>query len=156
MRVNPKAPEPIQVALDEAFRCYRSRAYTAAAIMCRKTLEGVCDSHGVSGGNLAGRLKAMQTSGLIDNRLFEWSDALRVAGNEAAHGVGTTVSQQDARDLLDFTTAIIDYLFSYRDQFEKFRARRKRYSCRVADRPAGAPRRAKCPSGNIWSDVSRL
>jgi hypothetical protein len=46
-------------------------------------------------------------------------------GNEAAHGVGTTVSKQDARDLLDFTTAIIDYLFSYRDQFEKFRTRRK-------------------------------
>lgn len=122
--MNPKAPRPVQVALDEAFRCYRTRAYTAAVIMCRKTLEGVCASHGVNAKSLAGMLKAMQTTGLIDNRLFEWSDALRVAGNEAAHGVGTTVSQQDARDLLDFTTAIIDYLFSYRDQFEKFRTRR--------------------------------
>jgi hypothetical protein len=55
--VNPKAPPPVQVALDEAFRCYRSRAYTAAAIMCRKTLEGVCESHGVSGRSLAGMLR---------------------------------------------------------------------------------------------------
>jgi len=33
-------------------------------------------------------------------------------------------SAQDARDALDFTLGIIDYLFSYRDQFEKFKQRR--------------------------------
>jgi hypothetical protein len=33
-------------------------------------------------------------------------------------------SAQDARDALDFTIGIIDYLFSYRDQFEKFKQRR--------------------------------
>lgn len=49
-----------------------------------------------------------------------------MTGNEAAHGVGVVSSAQDARDALDFTLGIIDHLFSYRDQFEKFKARRNK------------------------------
>jgi hypothetical protein len=41
LRVNPNAPRDIQAAFDEACNCYRARAFTACAIMCRKTLEGV-------------------------------------------------------------------------------------------------------------------
>ena len=33
-----------------------------------------------------------------------------LAGNEAAHDVGVNVSQEDARDMLDFSNAILDYL----------------------------------------------
>jgi Domain of unknown function (DUF4145) len=60
---------------------------------------------------------------MIDERLFEWSDALRVVGNEAAHGVGLSIDQ-DAKDTLEFTNAILDYIFSYRDRFEQFKKRR--------------------------------
>ena len=70
------------------------------------------------------RLKKMRDVGHIDARLFEWSDALRLAGNEAAHGVATKISETDARDILEFTNAILDYMFSYRDRFEQFRKRR--------------------------------
>ena len=92
--------------------------------MCRKALEGICAEHSVSERNLAASLKKMKEAGLIDDRLFEWSDSLRIAGNEAAHGVGLTISQPDAKDILEFTNAILDYLFSYRDRFEKFKQRR--------------------------------
>jgi uncharacterized protein YbaR (Trm112 family) len=124
LRVNPKAPPEIRAAAEEGIKCYRARAYTAAAIMCRKTLEGVCEAHGVKERTLAISLKKMLETDLIDKRLFEWSDQLRLTGNEAAHGVGIVSSAQDARDGLDFTIGIIDYLFSYRDQFEKFKQRR--------------------------------
>lgn len=123
-RTNPNAPKDIQVAFEEARACYRARAYTAAAIMCRKTLEGICAAHGVNERVLATSLKKMKDQGLIDERLFEWSDALRVAGNEAAHGVGVKILEPDARDTLEFTNAILDYLFSYRDRFEQFKKRR--------------------------------
>jgi hypothetical protein len=92
--------------------------------MCRKALEGICSEHGVKERNLAASLKAMKDQGQIDERLFEWSDSLRMVGNEAAHGVGLTIVQPDAKDVLEFTNAILDYLFSYRDRFEKFKARR--------------------------------
>jgi len=124
LRVNPNAPPDIQAAFEEACACYRAQAFTASAIMCRKTLEGICAVHSVAERTLAASLKTMKDMGLIDERLFEWSDSLRVAGNEAAHGVGLTIAQTDAKDILEFTNAILDYLFSYRDRFEQFKLRR--------------------------------
>ena len=75
--------------------------------------------------NLSASIRKMKDVGLIDERLFEWSDALRVIGNEAAHGVGVQITQADAKDTLEFTNAILDYMFSYRDRFEQFQKRRK-------------------------------
>jgi hypothetical protein len=126
LRVNPKAPPEIRAAAEEGIKCYRARAYTATAIMCRKTLEGVCEAHSVKERTLDLSLKKMLEVDLIDKRLYEWSDQLRLTGNEAAHGVGIASSAQDARDALDFTIGIIDYLFSYRKQFEQFRERRSK------------------------------
>jgi hypothetical protein len=126
IHVNPNAPRDIRRAYEEAVNCYRVRSYTAAAIMCRKTLEGICEASGVKERALVGSLKAMRERGIIDERLHSWSDALRLAGNEAAHGVGTEVSQEDARDMLEFTNAIIDYLFSFRQKFEEFQNRRRK------------------------------
>lgn len=123
LRVNPKAPFSIRAALQEGIACYHARAFTAAAIMCRKTLEGVCKEHGIEERSLHKSLEKMLSTDLIDQRLFEWSDGLRLAGNKAAHGVEVAFSGQDARDSIDFTIGIIDYLFSYRDQFKKFKER---------------------------------
>lgn len=125
LRVNPSAPREIQTAFEEACACYRAQAFTASAIMCRKTLEGLCAVHGVDERNLASALKKMRDTGLIDERLFEWSDTLRVVGNEAAHGVAISIAQPDAKDTLEFTNAILDYMFSFRDRFEQFKRRRQ-------------------------------
>lgn len=124
LRVNPNAPPAIRTAFEEACSCYRVGAYTASAIMCRKTIEGICAEHGINERNLSASLRKMRDDGLIDERLFEWSDALRAIGNEAAHGVGITISQPDAKDTLEFANAILDYIFSYRDRFEAFKKRR--------------------------------
>lgn len=126
LRVNPNAPQDIRAAFDEACSCYRANAFTASAIMCRKTLEGICAAHGVSERNLANSLKRMHQDGFIDDRLFEWSDLTRVAGNEAAHGVGLSIKRDDAKDILEFTNAILDYIFSFRDRFDDFKKRRKK------------------------------
>lgn len=124
IRVNPSAPIEIRAAFQEACTCYRAQAFTASAIMCRKTLEGICATHGVEERNLSASLKKMKEQALIDDRLFEWSDVLRVVGNEAAHGVNVAISQSDAKDAIEFTNAILDYFFSYRDRFEQFKSRR--------------------------------
>lgn len=70
-RVNPTLPDPLQNAYKEAIACFKSKAYTATAIMCRKTLEGICVEHGVKGGNLVKSLKELKDKGIIENRLFE-------------------------------------------------------------------------------------
>ncbi|WP_205194931.1 DUF4145 domain-containing protein [Burkholderia sp. Ax-1719] len=124
IQVNQHAPHEIRRAFAEVCWCYRAQAYTASAVMCRKTLEGVCEANGISERNLSLSLKKMKECSLIDERLFDWSDALRAFGNAAAHGVATAISQADAKDALEFTNAILDYMFSYRDRFEQFKQRR--------------------------------
>ena len=47
-------------------------------------------------------------------------------GNEAAHDPDTKVTKRDARDVLDFTEAILIYVFSLTSRFEAFRARRSK------------------------------
>jgi len=122
--VSHLVPEEIKAAYIEAMTCHRAKAYTAAAIMCRKTLEGICAAHDVSERNLVTSLSEMKKRGIIENRLFEWAEALRLYGNEAAHDVQVRVTPEDSSDLVDFTNALLEYLFTFRDKFEKFKQRR--------------------------------
>jgi hypothetical protein len=73
---------------------------------------------------LVSSLKELKDKGVIENRLFEWADALRISGNEAAHDVTVTISPEDARDILEFTNALLEYVFTFRDKFEEFKKRR--------------------------------
>lgn len=123
-RVNQNLPAPLKSAYSEAISCFKAKAYTATAIMCRKTLEGICVEHGAKGNNLVKNLKELKDEGVIENRLFEWADALRISGNEAAHDVAITISPEDARDILEFTNALLEYVFTFRDKFEEFNKRR--------------------------------
>jgi hypothetical protein len=125
--LHPSVPKPIQQAFTEARTCFRAKVFTAAAIMCRKTLEGICSEHGVkSSGTLAAQLKKLKEIGVIENRLFEWVDELRTMGNDAAHDIKVVVSRDDARDTLEFTEALIEYVFTYRHKFQEFKKRREK------------------------------
>jgi hypothetical protein len=122
--VNPAAPDPVRLSYEEAIMAHQAGAYTAAAVMCRRAIEGLCASHGVAERNLAQSLAKLRDQGVINEHLFEWDDLLRVAGNEAAHDTAVRVSKADSRDMLEFTGAIADYVFSFRDKFVAFKARR--------------------------------
>jgi hypothetical protein len=113
-------------------RCFDAGAFTAAAVMCRKVLEGVCDEQGAQGKTLAARLESLKVSGVIDSKLAEWADELRLGGNEAAHDPNVTVDRADARDLKEFTKAIVEYLFTIQKRFDSFQQRR-------AERAASTP-----------------
>lgn len=117
-------PESIRLAFNEAMVCFKAKAYTASTIMCRKTLEGLCAEHGVKARNLSLSLKKLKDEGVIEARLFEWAEALRTLGNEAAHGVASVITPQDAKDIIEFTEALAEYVFTYRDKFERFQKRR--------------------------------
>jgi hypothetical protein len=117
-------PKNIQAAFKEAVQCFKAKAFTASAIMCRKTLEGLCAAHDAKSGNLAKGLAKLRDDGVIESRLFEWAEELRVSGNAAAHGVDSTVSRQDCENILEFTEALAQYVFTYRHKFQQFKERR--------------------------------
>ncbi len=94
--------------------------------MCRKTLEGIVDEKKIVAKNLAAALKEMKENGIIENRLYEWADILRITGNEAAHEVNVHLSQQDARDILEFTHALLEYIFTFQEKFNQFQNRQSR------------------------------
>lgn len=119
-------PEPIRETFEEGLTSYRAGAHTPTVIMCRKTLEGVAEDHGIEERTLVNSLKKMRDDGVIENRLYEWADELRLAGNEAAHDVEVRFSQKDATNVVEFTHAILEYVYTFRKKFEEFRARRRK------------------------------
>lgn len=122
-------PEALRREHEEARQCFSSKAYTATAVMVRRTLEGVCLDQGMtsSGGRptpLFKMLEQMKDEGKIDGQLFEWAQELRVLGNQGAHFTGTSVSREDAADGLALAEALLDYLYVLSAQFTAFKARR--------------------------------
>ena len=118
-------PGGVASALDEARRCAQFGCFTACAVMCRRTIEMMCREKNVNTGNLASNLKKLAEDSVIDARLHQWATALRSDGNLAAHDPQAMFSANDARDLLDFTRAIIDYVYVLDAKFREFEMRRQ-------------------------------
>jgi len=121
--INPIIPEKLRQSLAESIKCYKTKAYTATTIMCRRTIEGFCHLRGIKENNLASAIKKLKTNGVINEQLFKWANELRLIGNEAAHNIDLHFSSIDARDTLDFTIAILDFTYSFKDKFDKFKQR---------------------------------
>lgn len=117
-------PGSLRREYHEAQQCFSAKAYTAATVMVRRTLEGVCTEQGVKTKTLVGGLKELENQGKLDGRLVQWADALRVLGNQAAHFTGDSVSAEDAADAMDFAQALLDYLYVLTRRFDAFQARR--------------------------------
>lgn len=124
-------PNRIRQTYDEACTCFRVRAYTATAIMCRKSIEIMCLELGEAGGRrttLAGRLRALLNQGSIDQTLYDWAHEFKELGNDAAHDDTVVVSRVDAEDLLGLTHALLENAFTHRLKFKQFKERRARSS----------------------------
>ncbi|WP_460798691.1 DUF4145 domain-containing protein [Nocardioides pacificus] len=126
-------PDTLRRCLEEARACLSAKAYTASVIMYRRALELLAVDRGVKVRNLAEALKKLQEQGEIDQRLYEWADELRLAGNHAAHEVHDGVSPVDAKDTNDLTEAIIDYVYVFQARYEAFKARRGQTSAKEPD-----------------------
>ena len=116
-------PAPSRKSIEEAQRCFHAKAYSACAVMCGRAIEAVCAEHKTKAKLLAGGLKELRDRGIIDQRLFDWAEALREQRNIGAHATGEDVSRVDARDVLDFSIAICEYVFVLSQKYEDFKAR---------------------------------
>jgi hypothetical protein len=117
-------PNTIKSAYDQAARSFSASLFEPCILMCRKCLEATRKNLGAEGRELNSKLKSLFDKGHIDDRLLKWAHEIRLIGNEAAHDPDTKVTKRDARDVLDFTEAILIYIFSLTSRFETFRARR--------------------------------
>ncbi|WP_339252804.1 DUF4145 domain-containing protein [Paenibacillus sp. FSL P2-0136] len=117
-------PEAVSFSLDEAEKCFKGSAYLACAVMCGRAVEAICKDFNASSSNIFGGLKELLELEIIDKRIYEWGNALRIHRNIGAHASDVKISKIDASDLLDFAIAICDYVYVLRNKFEDFMKRR--------------------------------
>jgi hypothetical protein len=92
--------------------------------MVRRAIEGFCAENGVKNQNLHRSLQDLVERDVIDKRLLEWADGLRILGNVGAHFSEDIVTKQDASDALDLVEAMLDYVYVFAVKFQQFKARR--------------------------------
>ena len=122
--INPEIPSVLKLSLEECIRCLKSKSYTATVIMYRRVIEGFCEIQGIKSNNLSKAIIMLKDQKIINDQIFDWANELRLSGNDAAHNIDQIFKYLDAKDILDFTIAILDYTYSLKEKFEKFKERR--------------------------------
>ncbi len=125
-------PAIVKASIEEAERCMQAGAHLAATAMCGRALEAICHAHKTKDSYLAGGLKELRDTGVIDARLYQWGEELRNQRNDAAHATDTEISAHDASDVMTFTYAIIDYVFLLAKKFEQFQERKQKRMAKIA------------------------
>lgn len=134
-------PRLTRQSLGEARRCFNAKAYSACAVMCGRAIEAICAEHKTKSKNLGAGLKELLEKKVIDQRLFEWGDALRQQRNIGAHASEEDISREDAHDVMDFALAFCEYVFVLSEKYEEFQARqKKKSSIKMAVRKVPPPR----------------
>lgn len=130
--LNSAIPRPLIREMLQAHSCFKAKAYTATAVMVRRTLEGLCAEQGTTPNKpLFHGLGELRDSGRIEGRLFDWAQALRAIGNQGAHFSTTPVKREDAADALALAEALLDYVYVFTARYAEFEQRR-------ASNPSGA------------------
>jgi hypothetical protein len=133
-------PENIAKGYREAAACFGVGSYTSAAIMCRRTIEAICVDKGATKSTLARKLEELREREIIAPQLLDWAHQLRDVGNDAAHKVDEFIEADDAQDVIEFTRAIIEYVYVFTDAFERFKGRRvKRREKQEKPKPPASP-----------------
>ena len=122
-RLHSNIPRIVRRSLEEAKRCFSSKAFMACAVMCGRAIEGLCKDK-VKAEYLGDGLKKLKAAKIIDEKLFEWGEALRNERNIGAHAGEETISRQDANDVLDFALAMAEYVYVLDDKYKSYKARK--------------------------------
>jgi hypothetical protein len=137
--ISIRIPSHVRDSITEADKALQANANMAACAMLGRALEGVCrnlfETPTGTGANAAGTarqkrpvmlgegIRKLKEKGLIDERLFNWSQELHAFRNLAAHATDVAISREDAEDLQSFVYAIIEYIYDLTDRYEEFKDR---------------------------------
>jgi hypothetical protein len=136
-----RIPRLVKESLSEADRSLQAGAHTAACVMFGRALEALCRHMLTPKDNkkadtttkplmLASAIQQLRDKKLIDGRLFEWSQHLRVFRNQAAHPSDLSISREDAEDLQTFVHAITEYIYDLTERYQEFLERQERRTFR--------------------------
>ncbi|MGE5652515.1 MAG: DUF4145 domain-containing protein [Bacillota bacterium] len=127
-------PKDIEAAFKEGVTCLSVQCYNAAAAMFRLCIDFASDSRLPKEGDekrpnnptcrsLGLRLEWLFNNGYLPKELRELSTCIKEDGNDGAHE--GTLSKADAEDLLDFTEALLERLYTEPERLRLAELRRK-------------------------------
>lgn len=124
VQLSRSIPEAARRDIADAQKCLSHGIYSAAAVLCGRALERLIKEK--AGANmLAKGLGELRNKGVIDQRLFDWAEALRRERNIGAHATDEDITKENAQDIVDFTVAIFDYVYTLSEKYDQYLARRK-------------------------------
>ncbi|MBO3663119.1 DUF4145 domain-containing protein [Microbacterium stercoris] len=126
-------PAAISAPADEAYRCLSIDAYRAAVLMSRAVIEATAKKQGIKTGRLVDKIDALAERGHIRPLVAEAAHAIRLMGNDMAHGdfASTAISRADAEDALVLMDEVLNDVFAVKNRLEGLLARR------AGEEPAG-------------------
>lgn len=94
--------------------------------MARSALQAALRDKNAKGANLKQEIHDLGSKGLLPPIMKEWSDNVRELGNDSAHprAEQPPTSPQDARDVIQFLTFLLECLYDLPHKIEKFRQRK--------------------------------
>lgn len=125
--------ESIPVALREAFiegiRAHGAKAPHAAAVMFRRTIEGMVRDKGnepaiqqLDNNDLPGALLHMNKAGILDKTLYEWTLEIRALGNTGGHfDAFENVSTEQADQLVQLVRQLLRYVYEEPARMQRLR-----------------------------------
>ena len=121
--ISAAIPDAARRDIKDAQKCLAHGIYSASAVLCGRALERLIkEKAGAS--MIAKGLAELKAKGIIDERLFAWAEALRKERNIGAHASDEDTTKENAQDIVDFTIAIFDYVYTLTEKYEKYVARK--------------------------------
>jgi hypothetical protein len=130
----PDAPDQVARCAIEAYQAASIGANIAAILMARTTIEATAKHHGITKGRLIKKIDDMAAAELIRPALKRAAHAIRILGNDMAHGdVDELPSSEDVEDTLKLMTMILAEVFEAAALTDAILERRRKASPRTPD-----------------------
>ncbi|MEL6235639.1 MAG: DUF4145 domain-containing protein [Pseudomonadota bacterium] len=118
-------PENVKSAFREAERGFEIGIYSSAAIQLRRALErAIRHINPDASGNLYRMICQLEGNATLPPSMIEWAHAIRLFGNESAHGENEEPSASETADIREFTHLFLRYVFEMPHRVEAARQRR--------------------------------
>ncbi len=123
VELSTSIPERIRQEIKDAQKCIAHGIWSAAVVLCGRAVERLA-AEKAPGKTLALGLAELKAQGVIDDKLLQWADALRKERNLGAHAAEEEVTKENATDVLAFTIAIFEYVYTLSEKYAEFIARK--------------------------------
>ena len=110
----------------QANRSIAGENWDAAAVMARSAAQLALRAHGATGANLKQEIDGLASKGALPSHMRDWAHELRELGNDSAHPTPgqSPTDPQDAKDVVEFLSYLLEYLFDLPHRIAAYRARK--------------------------------